>query len=618
MRIAAGVAQLPALAPGRLMCDIVGRFEFGSSAGASVAILGRIFRYLEPYWRREVVAYLALFIGMGMQLVVPRLVQYVFDEGLQRNDMRVITVGSLAIVATGLLQGGFQYLRSYLFQYLAEIASFDIRNDLFQHLQRLQFSYFDLAHTGQLMSRVTEDVNMIRRFLNTSLRGLVQGVVMLLVISVILFVTDWRLALISLSVMPILTWSAIYFGKVIRPRFLAVQQQFGVMTNILQENLSGARVVRAFAREEDERTKFNHEIRLLYDRFVDTIRISGFFFPFMTLMSSLGLALLLWYGGHQVASGKLSIGELSAFYLYLTMLTPSIRQLGFTVNSVARAVASGQRVFEVLDTQPTIVSPPKAKVVRPITGRVEFDRVRLRYAEATSEALTDISFVAEPGQRIALIGRPGAGKSSLVSLIPRFYDVTGGAVRIDGVDVREMDVKVLRQQIGIVLQDTFLFAVSIRENIAYGRPDLTEDEIVAAAKAAHAHDFILDLPEGYDTVVGERGISLSGGQKQRVSLARAIAMDPRILILDDATSNVDTETEFAIQQALRELVGGRTTFVIAHRLLTVKNADLVLVLDQGKIVERGTHETLLGLGGFYSTLYELQLKDQERFVPAAD
>lgn len=583
-----------------------------------MAILSRIFRYLEPYWRREVVAYLALFIGMGMQLVVPRLVQYVFDEGLQRNDMRVITLGALAIVATGLLQGGFQYLRSYLFQYLAEIASFDIRNDLFQHLQRLQFSYFDLAHTGQLMSRVTEDVNMIRRFLNTSLRGLVQGVVMLLVISVILFVTDWRLALISLSVMPILTWSAIYFGKVIRPRFLAVQQQFGVMTNILQENLAGARVVRAFAREEDERTKFNHEIRLLYDRFVDTIRISGFFFPFMTLMSSLGLALLLWYGGHQVAGGKLSIGELSAFYLYLTMLTPSIRQLGFTVNSIARAVASGQRVFEILDTQPAIVSPPKAKIVRPMTGKVEFDQVRLRYAEATNEALTDISFVAEPGKRIALIGRPGAGKSSLVSLIPRFYDVTGGAVRIDGVDVREMDVKVLRQQIGIVLQDTFLFAVSIRENIAYGRPDITEDEVVAAAKAAHAHDFILDLPEGYDTIVGERGISLSGGQKQRVSLARAIAMDPRILILDDATSNVDTETEFAIQQALQELIGGRTTFVIAHRLLTVKNADLVLVLDQGKIVERGTHETLLGLGGFYSMLYELQLKDQERFVPAAD
>ncbi|MDI3341031.1 MAG: ABC transporter ATP-binding protein [Sphaerobacter sp.] len=583
-----------------------------------MAILKRILAYLRPYWRRVVLAYLALLIGTAMQLVVPRLVEYVIDRGLVRADLRVVTVGSLAIVAAGVAQGVFTFIRSYLFQFLAERVAFDIRNDLYAHLQTLPFAFFDRAHTGQLMSRATEDVNAIRRFLMFSLRSLVHSAGMLIVIAIILVLTHWRLALLSLSVMPILSWTAIHFGRTIRPKFLAVQQQFGVMTNVLQENLAGARVVRAFAREEDERRRFDETLQRLYDRNMDTVRQSAFYFPLMTLLASLGLALILWYGGRQVVAGNLSIGALTAFYFYLTMLNQPIRMLGWVVNSMARALASGERIFEVLDTRPNIRSPERAVTQAPITGRVEFDEVWMRYPGTSDDALAGVSFVAEPGQRIALVGKPGSGKSTVTALIPRFYDVTAGVVRIDGVDVRELDLVTLRRQIGIVLQDTFLFATSIRENIAYGRPDATEEEIIAAARAAQAHDFIMRLPHGYDTVVGERGVSLSGGQKQRVALARALVMDPRILILDDATSNVDTETEHAIQRALDTLMVGRTTFIIAHRLVTLKRADLILVLDQGRIVERGTHETLLRAGGLYAQIYDLQLRDQEDLAEVAD
>lgn len=581
-------------------------------------IIVRILRYLKPYWKRIIIAYVALLIGMAMQLLVPRLVEYVINNGLVDRSMFAVTVGSIAVVGTGVLQAGFAYTRSYLFMMLGFAVSYDMRNELYEHLHILPFSYFDNANTGQLMSRGTEDIRMIRRFLLSSMRTLVQSIIMIVVISIILLSIDWRLALISLATTPILAFTAVNFGRIIRPLFLAVQQQFGVMTNTLQENLSGARVVRSFAKEDEERERFNHDIQGLYDRFMATVNRSAWYFPFMGALSSAALGLILWYGGRQVASGTLAIGTLAAFYLYLAMLTPQIRMMGWTVNSIARAIACGERIFGVLDTEPDIATPTSPIPLPSIDGRIEFDNVSLRYQGARDYALDDVSFTVEPGQRIALIGKPGAGKSSVINLIPRFYDVTAGAVRIDGIDVRELDLLQLRKQIGLVLQDTFLFATSIRENIAYGRPDLTDEQIVEAAKAAHAHDFILRLENGYDTIVGERGVSLSGGQKQRVSLARAIAMDPRVLILDDATSSVDTETDFQIQQALHRLVGGRTTFVIAHRLLTVKDADLILVFDQGRIVERGTHESLLLNRGLYRELYDLQLRDQEEVAPAAD
>ena len=581
-------------------------------------ILLRILRYLGPYKRRVVLGYIALAIGVGMQLLTPRLVEYVIDRGLTRPNYHAVTVGSLAIVIVGATLGIFTYIRSYIFQYLAERVSFDVRNELYQHMQRLSFSFFDTAHTGQLMSRATEDVNSIRRFLMMSLRSIIQSLGMLIVITTILLLTDWKLALISMSVMPILIFTAIFFGKTIRPKFLAVQQQFGVMTNVMQENLSGARVVRAFAREEDENRKFDRELWTLNETYMNTVRQYSFYFPLMTFLSSAGITLILWYGGRQVITGSLSLGRLTAFYLYLTMLSQPIRMLGWVVNSAARAIASGERIFGVLDTRPKIASAKDAIALPSINGRVEFRDVYFRYEETTEDALTDISFVAEPGMRIALIGGTGSGKSTITSLIPRFYDVRAGSITVDGYDVRQLKLDTLRDQIGIVLQDTFLFSMTIGENIAYGRPGATRDQIIAAAKAARIHDHIASLPDGYDTVVGERGVSLSGGQKQRVAIARALVMDPKILILDDATSSVDTETEYEIQQALQSAMRGRTTLVIAHRLLSLKNADEILVLDGGRIVERGNHQSLLEREGAYARIYDLQLKDQEELAAVAD
>ncbi len=581
-------------------------------------VLLRILRYLGPYKRRVVFGYLALAIATGMQLVTPRLVEYVIDNGLVTPSQRVVMVGSIAVVLVGTGLGIFTFVRSYIFQWLAERVSYDVRNDLYRHMELLSFSFFDRAHTGQLMSRATEDVNSIRRFMMMALRSIVQSLAMLLIISVILFSTDWKLAAISLCVMPVLIAAALYFGRSIRPKFLAVQQQFGVMTNVLQENLSGARVVRAFAREDDEERKFDRELWNLYDTNMTAIKQYSFYFPLMTLLSSAGIVLILWYGGRQVIRGELSIGRLTAFYLYLSMLAPSIRMLGWVVNSAARAIASGERIFEVLDTTPKILTPENPVELHEINGRVEFQNVSFRYLDTTEDALKDISFTAEPGKRIALIGGTGSGKSTITSLIPRFYDVSNGVVLVDGVDVRNLPLEVLRREIGMVLQDTFLFSDSIGENIAYGRPEATEEAIIAAAKAARIHDYIASLPDGYHTVVGERGVSLSGGQKQRVAIARALVMNPKILILDDATSSVDTETEFEIQQALRGAMEGRTTFVIAHRLLSLKNADEILVLDRGRIVERGSHRKLLSYEGAYARIYELQLKDQEEFAAVAD
>lgn len=581
-------------------------------------VLFRILGYIRPYWKLAVLGYLALLISIGMQLSIPRLVEFVIDGGLVEENSRVLTLGVLGIVGVGLTQGLFTYLRSYLFQFMAERAAYDIRNQLYRHMQFLSFSFFDRSHTGQLMSRGTEDINSIRRFMMFSMRSIVQSFGMLLLITIILLTINWRLALLSLALMPILIFSALRFGRTIRPLYLAVQQQFGVMTTRLQENLAGTRVVRSFAQEDREIEEFDTELAHLYDRHMDAVKRSAFYFPFMTLLSTLSIAVILWYGGRLVVTGDLTIGQLTAFYLYLAMLQMPVRILGFVVNSAARAMASGDRIFEILDSKPLIRSKPDAVELDPVTGHVAFEGVWFKYPGSSEYALKDVSFVAEPNQRVALLGATGSGKSSITSLIPRFYDVDDGRVVIDGYDVRDLDLPALRQQVGIVLQDTFLFSVTIHENISYGRQNATREQVIAAAKAAKAHEFIMEMPEGYDTVIGERGVSLSGGQKQRIAIARGLLMDPAILILDDATSNVDTETEFIIQQALAELMKGRTTFVIAHRLLTLKSADQILVLDKGEIVERGRHDELLRQRGIYANIYELQLKEQEEVASVAD
>ncbi len=574
-------------------------------------IVLRILGYLKPYWRRLTIAYVALFAALGLQLYIPRLLGQAIDNALNVRDSAYLVRTALIIVALSIFQGIFTFMRAYLFQYLAERVGYDLRNELYDKLQQLSFSFHDQSQTGQLMSRATDDVNNIRGMLMMSLRALILAFATLFATAIILIRLDWQLALVSLVAMPLLVWWSMRFGVTVRPLFAAVQQQFGVMTSALQENIAGARVVRSFAQEERENERFEGELQELFQRNLKATRLWAFFYPSVLFLSGLGLGAVLWFGGYRVITGAITVGTLVAFNRYVILLGEPLRWVGFIVNRVARAIASGGRIFEILDTKVAITDRPGAVDLRPMQGEVAFEDVSFAYAKTKRNALTEISFTAHPGQTIALLGPTGAGKSTIIGLLPRFYDVSSGRITIDGHDIRDLTLKSLRSQIGTVLQETFLFSVSIRENISYGRRGATLDEVVAAAKAARAHEFIMRLPEGYDTKLGERGVNLSGGQKQRIAIARALLLNPRILVLDDATSSVDSETEHHIREALRELMHGRTSFVIAQRLTTLKDADQILVLRDGRIVERGTHIELLQHGGFYAEIYDLQLRDQE-------
>jgi ATP-binding cassette subfamily B protein len=571
----------------------------------------RILSYLKPYWRRLTVAYLALFTALGLQLYIPRILGNAIDNALGVRETGFLIRTALLIIALSLVQGLFTFLRAYLFQWLAEAVGYDLRNALYDKFQQLSFSFYDQAQTGQLMSRATDDVNNIRGMLMMSLRALVLAFATLIATAVILIAIDWQLALVALATMPFLVLWSLRFGVTVRPMFAAVQQQFGVMTSALQENIAGARVVRSFAQEERENDRFEGELQELFRRNLRATRLWAFFFPSILFLSGLSLGAVLWFGGYRVITGAITVGTLVAFYRYVIVMAEPLRWVGFIVNRIARAIASGARIFEILDTKLAIEDKPGAIDLRPMRGEVAFEDVTFAYAGAKRNALSDVSFTAHPGQTIALLGPTGAGKSTIINLLPRFYDVNGGRITVDGHDIRDLKLQALRSQIGTVLQETFLFSVSVRENISYGSRDASLDGVIAAAKAARAHDFIMRLPNGYDTELGERGVNLSGGQKQRLAIARALLMDPRILILDDATSSVDSETEHHIQEALRTLMAGRTSFVIAQRLTTLKDADQILVLRDGRIIERGTHIELLQQGGFYAEIYDLQLRDQE-------
>jgi ATP-binding cassette subfamily B protein len=573
--------------------------------------------YLGPYKARLILGYTTMFIGMAAILAVPSLVEWVIDSGIRNGDRTVIWQGCALIVLMAITQGAFTYTRSYIFTSLAERVGTDMRAEYYRKLQTLPFSFYDRSQSGQLMSRGTEDINAIRRFMMFSARMAVYGTVMIIAVAVLLFRADPELALLSLLMVPALTALGWRFGRVIRPRYMAIQQQFGDMSTVMQENLAGTRVVRVFASEEREIGKFEHSIRDLYDKNLVAAKISARYFSGMTSVDQIALAFILLYGGRQVVAGEISIGTLIAFNLYLGMVASPIRNLGWVINSFARAIASGDRIFEIIDTRPAVANSPNAYPLNVTAGRVTFDDVSFTYPHTEQPVLRDVSFEAEPGRVTALFGPTGSGKTSLVSLIPRFYDVSSGRVLIDGQDVRDVTLESLRSSVAIVMQDTFLFSSSIRGNIAFGRPDASDEEIQHAAKMARAHDFIMQTPHGYDTVLGERGVSLSGGQKQRLAIARAICMNPRILILDDATSSVDTETEFEIQQAMKVAMEGRTSFVIAQRLATLKSADVILVIENGRIVERGHHSELIQRDGIYSRVYELQLRDQEELQSVA-
>ncbi len=573
----------------------------------------RLLPSLRPYWGQISLSLILLLVLTGLSLVIPTIIRQVIDVGLGQQDLAYLLRAALLILGIGITNALIIYFQRYLSEWVAQHIGYDMRNRLYDHIQHLSFTYHDHAQTGQLISRSIEDVRAIERFAGMGVIELVRVVLLLVGVTALLFTTNARLAAIALLPMLPLVLMTGSFGRRIGGYFLNVDRSLGDLSARLQENVSGVQVVRAFARENYEIKRFAASNRVLFKARVRVLSEWSKIMPTTNLLIAIGTILILWFGGRMVLQGSLTIGELVAFNSYMLMLAAPAQQLTWVVNIAGEAVAGVQRAFEVLDTPPAIQSPPDALRLPALSGRVDFDQVCFMYQGEKAAALEEVDLHVEPNQLIALIGPTGSGKTSLVNLIPRFYDATQGAVCVDGHDVRTVDLVSLRRQIGIVLQTSLLFSASLRENIAYGRPDASLDEVIAAAKAAQAHEFIQEMPEGYDTVVGERGVTLSGGQRQRVAIARALLMDPRILILDDSTSSVDTQTERLIQQALDNLMIGRTTFVIAHRLSTVRRADLILVMDAGRIVERGTNAELLAQDGLYREIYELQLRDQESF-----
>ncbi len=568
---------------------------------------------LRPYFSKILLAALFLFLLTAIDMILPEVIRQIIDIGLMGGQTQFVFGAAGFLIGIGILRAGVGFGNRYTSEWLAHHIAFDLRNRLYDHIQRMPFSFHDHTQSGQLISRCIEDVRSLQNFTGSGMIELTRVLILMVGVIIILITTHPLLALIALLPLVPLTVMTTRFGRRVGRMFLEVDNALGELSARLQENVTGVQVVRAFAREKHEISRFDSANREVYHRQVRVVQEMSRVMPTSTLLVSLSTILILWFGGNMVINGQLTLGELVAFNTYVMMLSGPAQQISWLVNSAGETTAGLQRTFEVLDAPPEIRSRPNAVVVSPLKGQVSFENVTFRYHGEKIHALYDVDVTVEPNQIVALVGPTGSGKTTLVNLIPRFYDANKGRVLIDGHDVRDMELKSMRSQIGIVLQTSLLFSATIQENIAYGRPDATLDQVIAAAKAAQAHDFILEMTDGYNTRVGERGITLSGGQRQRVAIARAILMDPRILILDDSTSSVDTQTEHLIQEALGRLMHGRTTFVIAQRLSTVRRADLILVLDKGRIVQRGTHAQLLGQEGLYRHIYDLQLRDQERF-----
>jgi ATP-binding cassette, subfamily B, multidrug efflux pump len=545
----------------------------------------------------------------GANLATPLLIGRAIDEGIGPRRLGVIFVVVGWLVGLALARALFTFLQGYLAERASQGVAYDLRDALFERIERLSFSYYDRVQTGQLVTRLTSDVEQIRTFAGSGVVQLANAVVMLIGTTVLLLYLDWQLALVALAIVPIIAVLLVRFVGRIRPLFREVQQTLGRLNTVLQEDLLGVRVIRAFAREDYETARYTSVNEELLQKNLTTVRVFSNNFPFVFLFANVGTLAIIWFGGWQVIGGRLSIGDLVAFNTLLGFMLFPILTIGFLSASFSRAGASSQRVFDVLDAPLDVKDAPDASILLPLSCRVDFDDVSFRYPGSARDILAGVSFTARPGQTVAVLGTTGSGKSTLVNLIPRFYDVTGGAVRLDGNDVREVTLSSLRSQIGIVLQETRLFSGTVRDNVAFGKPEATDEEIVAAAEAAQAAEFVKELSDGYDTVIGERGIGLSGGQRQRIAIARALLIDPRLLILDDSTSAVDAETEAAIQETLDRLMREkhRTVFVIAQRVSTVRDADLILVLDEGSIAASGTHEDLLRESELYNEILGSQL-----------
>ncbi|HEY4280004.1 MAG TPA: ABC transporter ATP-binding protein [Conexibacter sp.] len=566
----------------------------------------RLLGFLRPYRGGVGVSFLLAAAAMGATVAIPWLTGRAIDA-TRRGDKGDLMLLAVVVAIAGLLRLGLSVGRRLVAGRVSLGVEYDLRQGLYTHLQSLELGFFDRQQTGQLMSRVTVDLQAVRFFLGYGLIFIAQSVFTIVLAGIAMVLLRPELAVLALAPVPFVVLVAYRFGTRTRPAMQEVQQRIAELTAETEENVSGVRIVKAFARERRQQERFTHRVSRVFDQSMVTTRLTAFYAPFLGFLPNIGLAAILLVGGREVISGSLTVGEFTAFYAYLLMLISPMRTLGYMLGSAQRATASGARIFQLLDRDPEIVAKPDAQPLPAGSGRVELRGVSLTFEGSSQRALSDIDLVVEAGTTVALVGPTGSGKTALVSLIPRLYDVSEGAVLIDGADVRDVDPHALRSEVALVTDDPFLFSATVHDNIAYAHPDATREQVELAAQRARAAGFVEALPDGYDTLIGERGLTLSGGQRQRIAIARALLANPRILVLDDATSSVDASTEQEIKQALREVMAGRTTFVIAHRLSTIALADEVVVLERGRVVAQGTHAELLESDDFYAEIAQFGL-----------
>ena len=553
--------------------------------------------------------YLCLILVLALNAIIPQLIRWIIDSGINNKEMDVLTWSVLLLLGLTLFKGVFNFLMGIWSETASQNVAYDIRKELQIKFTQLSFAFHDKAETGELLSRAIQDVERVRFLTGRATLRIIDGIMVLVLTAVILISMNFRLALIVLLLMPFLVLQALNYGARYRPLSLQIQKQLARLTTVVEQNLRGSRIVKAYTQEQQEINRFEKENNEWLQLSTRAARMQAINTPLLFFIANLSTFATILYGGYQVITGTLSVGEVIAFITYISQMIDPIRRLGMIIPAVAIAGSAAERIFDIMDTNPEVKDDPNAIVLPRVSGEVIFEDIYFSYGNRM--ILSDINLEAKPGQVIALIGATGSGKTSLVNLVPRFYDPSSGTIKVDGIDIRTITLNSLRSQIGIVLQDSTLFAETNKNNILFGCEGASEIDVVNAAKAAQAHDFIVNLPQGYDTNIGERGATLSGGQKQRIAIARALLLDPRILILDDATSSVDTETENLIQLAMSKLIQNRTTFIIAHRLNTIINADSIFVLEKGQIVARGNHQDLIQTSTIYQDIYKTQFKSQE-------